>query len=121
MNTQVIKSGASAIFGASVLGMVGILEGSISLGSTWSIGEQAPIIGALALVTAVALHGPKVGNWAIWELVVGTFAIVLPIAVFIGQPTAVLELFGQGSDLHPWTSLAVAATSYLGFWIATWR
>ena len=121
MNVQVVKSGASAIFGASVLGMVGILEGSISLGSTWSIGEQAPIIGALALVTAVALHGPKISNWAIWELVVGAFAVALPVAVFIGQPTAVLGLFGEGSDLHPWTSIAVASVSYLGFWVATWR
>ena len=121
MNIQVIKSGASAVYGASVLGMVGVLEGSISLGSTWSIGEQAPIVGALALVTAVALHGPSVGNWEIWELVVGGLSVILPVVVFVGQPVAVLELFGTSSDLHPWTSLVVALGAYLGFWIATWR
>jgi len=122
MNLTFVKSASSALFGAATLGMVDVLTGSIDLGSTTlSIGEQAPIAAFAALVVAAGIHGPRLKQMAIWELVLGIVAVSLPVLVFVGQPVALVDLFGTASEYHPWTSLGLATLAYMGLWVLSWR
>jgi hypothetical protein len=122
MNLTFVKSASSALFGAATLGMVEVLTGSIDLGSTtYSIGDQAPIAAFLALVLAAGIHGPRLKQMAIWELILGIGAVALPVLVFVGEPVALTEMFGTASEYHPWTSLGLALLAYGGFWVLSWR
>jgi len=122
MNLRLVKSASSALYGAAALGMVEVLSGSIDLGTTtYSIGEGAPIAAFLALVVAAGIHGPRLKMMSAWELVLGAVAVLLPVLVLLGQPVALVELFGTASEYHPWTSLGLAAFSYAGLWVLSWR
>lgn len=121
MNTRLLKIGAAGLFGAATLGMVDVLTGSIHLGTEYSIGTKAPLVAFLALATAAVLHGPRIKQMDLWEIALATAAFAVPIMVYIGEPVAALDLFGDGATHHPWSSLAVAAVGIGGFWVASWR
>lgn len=122
MNLRLVKSASAALYGAATLGMVDVLTGSIDLGSsTYSIGDQAPIVAFLAVVIAAGIHGPRLKQMGLWELTLGAAALLLPVATYLGTPLALLDLWGTASQYHPWSSLAVAGLAYGGLWVMTWR
>jgi len=88
MNLRLVKSASAALYGAATLGMVDVLTGSIDLGSsTYSIGDQAPIVAFLAVVIAAGIHGPRLKQMGLWELTLGAAALLLPVATYSGRPS----------------------------------
>jgi hypothetical protein len=57
----------------------------------------------------------------LWELALGAAALLLPVATYLGEPVALLDLWGTASQYHPWSSLAVAGLAYGGLWVMSWR
>jgi len=123
MNRKPLKSGASAVYGAAVLGSVGVISGSIDLGSAWSaqIGEQAPLVALGALAVAVMLHGPSLKRMEAAPRSISGASIGVPLVIYLGEPAVVVDMIGVSSNNHPWTSLLAAALSYAGAWVLTWR
>jgi len=123
LNKKLLKSGASAVYGGALLGSVGVVSGSIDLGSAWSaqISEQAPLVALGALAVAVILHGPSLGRMEKSGILLGAVSIGIPLAIYVGEPAAVVERIGVSSSNHPWTSLLAAALSYAGAWSLAWR
>jgi len=123
LNKKLLKSGASAVYGGALLGSVGVISGSIDLGSAWSaqISEQAPLVALGALAVAVILHGPSLGRMEKPEMLLGVASIGIPLVIYLGEPAAVVDMIGTSSNNHPWTSLLAATLSYAGAWVLTWR
>lgn len=104
----------------AVLGMAGILSGSIDLGNgnVYELGGYAALIGWVTLLGGTALADRGFDSFEMWELATIGVTVLLIGATYFGQPVAFID-FMEGS--HPWSSLGVAAVSYLGYWVAVFR
>ena len=116
MSKKLLKSGLAVMFGLAVLGMVGILTGSIDLGSvgSYQLSNIAVVLGALSLAGAMALHGRPLGTYQNWELALASAAGGLVIVIYLGEPIALIDMIERSS---PWTEMATAALAYAGLWV----
>lgn len=123
VNKQLVKSALSAVYGAAVLGSVGVISGSINLGSifTGEIGTQAPLVAVVALIVAAVIHGPSFDMMQKWQILVASASVGIPVVLYLGQPAAVVSMIGTGANNHPWTSLGAAGITYAGAWFVTWK
>lgn len=120
MKRHLLKSGFAVVFGAALLGMIGVLEGTINLGgeSVWAISEVAVSVGFLSLIAGALLGGRDPSDYESWEIATVAVALALHAVVFLEEPVAAVELL---EDNHPWTGLLAAAVSYVGYWALAFR
>lgn len=118
MKKKLGLSAGSAIFAIAVLAVVGILTGSVDLGSgrVYDVGRVAVAGGLLALAGAALLGGRSAGDLELWEYV----TVAVAVGVFVGTYADVLLVTDLLSQYHPWTGLVASAASYLGYHRLAW-
>lgn len=120
MQRTIIKSFLAAGFGVAVLAAAGVLEGSIVLTETYDLASYAAPAG-MAILVAGAFLGDRLddlGQLDGWEMISVAVAVLLLAAMHLDQPQIVHDVL---ADYEPWSGLAMAGVSYLGYWVVSMR
>lgn len=115
---KLIRTLLAAVFGISVLGMVGIMTGSIDLGSTgtWELADVAVIMGGLSLAAGTALHGRTLDSYETYEYVAVGVAVAILVVSYTGQPAVVDEWLHKST---PWTELGAGIIAFAGYYVTS--